>query len=540
MDSSNRQASALLQSAARGYRDSQRSRQAFSGSLADSVHESLRVGTLNNQNRSLDDILKFWFCSDPGRTLEQLIEEIERCLVEIDQLIEAQLNAILHHPRFQKLEGTWRGVAYLLEQTPIPERKQDWAKVPVRILLYHITWDELTDDVTESIEFDRSHLFRNVYTENYGMAGGEPIGLLIGDYELEPNQTTCEVLTAVSGVAAAAFCPFITGVSARFWGVDSFTELQYTDLVRMVTHPPRIAPVTWEQFRRHEDSRFIGLAIPRILLRRPYHNQQYNWLRPGQTDLLRFEEETGSPDLTGYVWGSAAWAFGEVAIREFLHTRWFGEMLAVEVLPRERGRSQPELIPHGMVVGLPELSFSSYPDGLQPKPSTDLYIDETLEQLFIEQGFLTLARCPGGPFSAFYAAPSVQISRVYDRKQATENAKLSATLDAMLCVSRFAHYLKHLGRNWLGTSASADEIEVRLHNWLMEYVSADTSIETSREARAERPLTDAAVKVVAHPGKHGAFKCQIHLRPRLTPDGLVASIRLMTEFVSPDAAASEI
>lgn len=540
MDSSRRETSALLLSAARDYRDSQRNRQAFSGSLVDSLHESLRVGALNQHNRSIDDLLKHWFCSEPGRTLDEVIEEIERCLVELDQVIEAQLNAILHHPKFQKLEATWRGVGYLLAQTPEPDRRQDWSKVPVRVLIFPITWDELTDDLTEAVEFDSSYVFRNVYTQHYGMAGGEPIGLLIGDYELEPNQTSCHVLQAMSSVAAAAFCPFVTGVSPRFWGVDSFSELQYIDLVRMVTTPPRIAPTTWEQLRRHEDSRFIGLAVPRILLRRPYQNQQYNWIRPGQTDLLRFQEETGDPDLSGYLWGSAAWAFGEVAIREFLHTRWFGEMLAIEVLPKERGRSQPELIPHGMVLGLPELSYAAYPDGLQPKPATDLFIDESLEQLFVDQGFLTLSRCPGGPYSAFYAAPSIQISRVFEGQQATENAKLSATLDGMLCVSRFSHYLKQIGRNWLGTTASAEEIEVKLHNWLMEYVSADTSVEASREARAERPLTDAAVKVVAHPGRHGAFKCQIHLRPRLTPDGLVASIRLMTEFVSPDAANSEI
>jgi type VI secretion system ImpC/EvpB family protein len=201
--------------------------------------------------------------------------------------------------------------------------------------------------------------------------------------------------------------------------------------------------------------------------------------------------------------------------------------------------ADPEMIPHGIVVGLAQTSFLSDPEGLQPKPSTDLFIDESQEQLLVDQGFLALSRCPGGPFSAFYAAPSLQVSKIFDRRQATENAKLSSTLDAMLCVSRFAHYLKVLGRSWLGTFASADDIERTVHNWLMQHVG-NSSSDISAENRAIWPLTEAAVKVVEDPGATGAFKCQIHLRPRLNPDGLVTSIRLMTDLVSPNSESSEL
>ena len=487
------------------------------------------------------ELLSTWFRVVPGRrTVRNVIEEIERCLVELDNCVERQLNAIIHHPKYQQMEAAWRGLEYLVSQTPVPEGRQELNSPPVRILIYSVTWDDLADDLTGAIEFDSSYLFRRVYTEHYGQAGGQPIGLLIGNYELEPNQTTCDVLEAISSVAAAAFCPFVTGVSPEFWGVSSFAELQHPDLIRLASHPPRIPQAAWDALRRREDTRFIGLAVPRVLLRRPYGNQSYGWVKSGHMSLLRFKEDSAAPDCSGLLWGTAAWTFGEVAIREYIQSRWFGEMLAVEALPGETSYADPEMLPHGMVVGLAQTSFSSDRESLQPKPSSDLFIDESLEQLFIELGFLALSRCPGGPFSAFYSAPSLQISKVYDRQQATENAKLSASLDAMLCVSRFAHYLKLIGRNWLGSLTSAEEIEESLHNWLMEYVSNDSAADADPERRAESPLTDASVKVAADPGKHGAFKCQIHLRPRLTPDGLVASIRLTTDLISPDAASSQL
>lgn len=474
---------------------------------------------------------------EPGQNLRAYVESIERCLAEIDRRVARQLNAVIHNSRFKKLESAWCGVRYLVNQTPIPPAGQHPGLAPVRILMFQMSISELVHDLTDDLEVDRTALFQKLYTNHYGMPGGQPIGLLIGDYEFEPTNTSCQVLAAVGQIAAAAFCPFIAGASPKFWRVDSFAELQYADLIEHGTIPERLA-VAWNNLRLREESRFVGLTTPRILMRKPYGYQSYDGLITREKRLLRFQEECEAPDLSGMLWGVAAWAFAEVAIREFLQTRWFGEMMAVENINRQGSRSSSEFLPHGIVVSLPELCFQSDRAGLQPKQGADLVVDEIAEEIFIKQGFLALASCPGGPYSAFFSAPSIQLYQIFDRAGATSNAKLSATLDAMLCVSRFAHYVKKIESDWLGSYASAEELEGSLQNWVSAFVSSDAGADSSADRRAEFPLTGAAVKVVAIPGKEGAFKCQMLLRPRMTPDGLVASIRLTTEFVSSDSAAN--
>lgn len=513
--------------------------EAAAGSNADFL-PSLGDDDSHLPDATLEDLERLWFRPFPGRTIRDVIEEIEATLVAVDLRIERQLNAILHHPKFQALEAGWRGVQYLVDQLPIPEDIDQRNHPPVRILIFSATWTDWDEDLVGAVDFDTSCLFRKVYTENYGMAGGEPIGLLIGNYELEPNDANCRVLSKISEVAAAAFCPFVTGVSPRFWGVHSFNDLRFPERVKVSDITPRgISEAIWNSLRNAEDSRFLGLAVPRVVLRGPHDYQSYR-SSDGRKQLLRFREDISPPDLSGILWGTAAWALGEVVIREFLRTGWFGEMTGVEPAVLDEMTPSDNVHGRGLVVGLPTLSYGSDRPGLQPKPSTDLFLTEHIEGLFVEQGFLPLTRCPGGPYSAFYSAPSLQRAKTYDRQRATANAALSTTLDAMLCVSRFAHYLKGYAREWLGRTTSPEALQREIHEWLVGHVGVNIPPDADWETRRKYPLTAVSVEVVDEPGSYGAYKCQLNLCPRLSPDGMIANIRLMTEFVRDGAEGAPL
>jgi type VI secretion system ImpC/EvpB family protein len=445
---------------------------------------------------------------------ERLALRLGRDTARIDALLNAQVNAILHHPAFQKLESSWRGLHYLVQQVPTGE--VEGLKVEVRVL--NATWKELTGDQKRAMEFDQSQLFRKVYGEEFGMPGGKPFGVLLGDYEIRhrpgPDHPYDDVdtLLGISAVAAAAFAPFVAGVHPSTLDLGDFTDLERPlNLARTFEQPEYLK---WRTFRSTDDARFVGLTLPRVLMRLPYEDST------SRVDAFRFREEVEEPGRTGYLWGNACWAFGTVLVRAYLRSGWLADIRGVQLAdgrPVEAG---------GVVTGLPAPSVATDSPGTVLKCATDVIITDHQEKGLGDLGFIPLCYCQDTGLSVFYGNQSVQRPQKYDEVPATVNAALSAMLQYMLSVSRFAHYLKVIGRDRVGSFASAAELESCLNKWLLKYASADQSGDA--EARARYPLREARVQVRELPGKPGSYACVAHLRPHFQLDQMIAAVKLVT------------
>jgi type VI secretion system protein ImpD len=437
-----------------------------------------------------------------------ILPRLHRDIARIDALLNAQVNALLHHERFQRLEASWRGLRYLVEQADGAEG------VKVRVL--SATWKDLARDFERAIEFDQSSFFRKVYSEEFDTPGGEPFGLLLGDFEVWPRPAAehpyddMAVLAALSQVAAAAFAPFVAGVHPAMFGLDDFSELeQALNLPRTFD---QLEYLKWKSFRDSEDSRFVGLVLPRVLTRLPYEDDS------SRVDGFRFHEETGAPGCREYAWGNAVYAFGAVAVRAFAESGWLATI----------GGVRPGLLTGGLVAGLPAHSFATDKSQIAVKCSTDVLLDDYKEQELGELGFVPLCHCADTEFSAFYTSPSTQKPRKYDEPAATTNARISAMLQYVLCVSRFAHYLKVVARDKLGSFSDAAACEDYLHRWIHQYVVADST--ASMEVKAAYPLREAGIRVRESPAKPGSYHCTAHLWPHFELDGLTASIRVTAEL----------
>jgi type VI secretion system ImpC/EvpB family protein len=435
-------------------------------------------------------------------------QSINRLIAEIDATLNDQVNAILHHPRFQRIEAAWRGLRYLVEQAEGVEN--------LHIRVIHVTWRELSRDLDLAIEFDQSVFFRKVYSEEFGMAGGTPYTVLIGDYEIRhrvgPDHPIDDVaaLMAISSVAASAFAPFIAGAHPMMFGAESFEPLERGP--NLSRNFDQLDYLKWRTLRHTEDARFAGLTVPRILMRLPYDGDSPE--APG----FIFREDVAGPDRRKYLWGNAVWALGGVLIRAFAATRWFADIRGVQ-----RGLAEG-----GIVAGLPVESFRTDAAGVATKCSVDIMLSDQQEKELSELGFIPLCHCHDTEFSVFYANQTVQKPRVYDDAAATTNARISAMLQYMLCTSRFAHYLKVLARDKVGSFLEAKAFQAFLHSWLQQYVAPAAG--ASAEHKARYPLRQAKVQVREHPAKPGHYLTDIHLWPHFQLDELTANIKLVTEF----------
>jgi type VI secretion system ImpC/EvpB family protein len=466
--------------------------------------------------------LRSWFGSSEFTVPDELARRLNRDVAVIDQLISDQLNAILHAASFQKLEASWRGLHYLTHRAV---EEGEGSELEIRVL--NVTWRELERDFDRAIEFDQSQLFRKIYEDEFGKPGGHPFGLLIGDYEIHPRvtpehpQDDITVLRHIAQVAAAAFCPFVAAAGPAMFGLDDFCDLELTlDHERTFS---QLDYLQWNNFRRMEESRFIGLTLPRTLMRLPYDVDCSEPFRndPEHVRRFQFREEVSGPDRSKYLWGNAAFAFGGVVIRAYARSGWFADIRGV----------QRNIEGGGLVTGLPVHAYGTDKIGVAVKSSTDVVITDTLEKHLSELGFLSLCDCHDTEYSAFYSTHSVQKPARYDRPEASRNAEISARLQYMLCVSRFAHYIKVLARSKVGAYNEAQEFEHFLHDWVFRYVTSDA--EASPETKARHPLREARVQVMDTPGKPGAFQCIMHLSPHFELDQVVASVRLATELAPP-------
>ncbi len=443
-----------------------------------------------------------------------LLAAIDREISALDDALEAQVNAILHARPVQRLEARWRGLHYLTRAA------EQAAKVKIRLL--PISWTEIVRDLERATDFDQSELFRKIYSTEFGSPGGEPFGLLIGDYEIRhrpsPDHPTDDIgaLKSLAMVAAAAFAPLILGVSPSLLQLDSFRDLGRPISLRGVfTHSEY---QRWAAIRDGEDMRFVGLVLPRVLMRAPYGHD------PARRDGFRFAERVERADAEGYLWGSAIFAFASVVIRAFAASGWFADLRGA---PLDR-------IAGGIVNDLPTVSFATDRPGLAIKPSTECMISDSQEKDLSELGFIVLRKVPFTDYSVFQSNPSLQTPARHDRAAANANARLSSMLQYVLCVSRFAHYIKVLGRDRIGSTMTAEECQIFLQRWLIGYCEGSDS--ASQETKARCPLREANIRVQESPSRPGAYACTIFLRPHFQLDDIATGFRLVTELAPPRAA----
>jgi type VI secretion system ImpC/EvpB family protein len=440
-------------------------------------------------------------------------QQLTRAIAKIDDLLNRQVNAILHHPAFQKLEAAWRGLHYLVEQV------QDGENVKIRIL--SVSWKELSRDLDRSLEFDQSQLFRKVYSDEFGTPGGSPFSVLLGDYEihLQPSSQhpvdDLAALDKIASVAAAAFSPFLAAAHPSLFQLDSLSELELP--LNLARTFEQTEYVKWRALREHSDSRFVGLVLPRMLVRQPYGEDS------GRVDGFCFKEEVGDPSRKNYLWGNAVFAFGAVLIREFVTSGWLAAIRGFK-----RGQ-----VDGGLVAGLPVPSWQTDKRGVAPICSTEVLITDTQEKELAELGFIPLCHRPGTNVATFFSNASINKPQEYDTAIATGNARLSALLQYVLCVSRFAHYLKVLNRDKVGSFAGPQDCEDVLSRWLSNYVSGNDN--AGPEIKAKYPLREGRVQVKARPDSPGAYTCVIHLRPHFQLDQIITGVKLVTELAAPRA-----
>lgn len=465
------------------------------------------------------EALKFIFGDLRALDAKEISLRLNRDVAELDEIMNDQVNAIIHHPKFQKLESSWRGLQFLTNQVS----RHGTESVKVRVL--NLSWRELTRDLERAPEFDQSQLFKKVYEGEFGTPGGQPYGMLIGDYEIHPRPSKdhpyddIDALKQIAGVAAAAFCPFITSASPAMFGLNHFSGLEHVENLERGFEGREFD--RWRTFRESDDARYVGLALPRTLMRKPWAHDV------NRSDDFAFIEDTASRDRSKFLWGNAAYAFGEVAIRAYANSGWLAEIRGV----------QRDVDWGGLVTDLPVHSFGTDREGVAPKASVDVTISDHQESSLSSLGFLPLSHCWDTEYCAFYNTQSTQKPRKYDRVVATQNAKISAMLHYMLCVSKFAHYIKVLARDKIGSNLTPEECQKTLDRWIKKYVTPDDH--ASQEAKARRPLRGAEIKINRDPSKPGTFLCTLHLWPHYQLDDLTASVRLHTTLKPADSSGSD-
>ena len=427
-------------------------------------------------------------------------------IARLDRVLNGYVNGILHHAAFQRLEATWRGLLYLVSQLP-PD-------VGVKSRVLNVKWSELARDAERAIEFDQSQLFRKIYEDEFGAPGGQPFGLILCDHAVRHRVSTeypvddMRTLKHVSEVAAAAFAPTVASVAPELFGVDHFAALDRPfDLQKVFA---QVEYVRWRALRNAEDSRFVALTMPQVLMRRPY--KQCTSRRDG----FVFEEDVSSPDGRGYLWGSAIYAWGGAVMRAFAQSGWFEDILGAA--SKQNGG--------GLVTDVVADCFDTDRADTVTKMLTDVVISDESERDFSAAGFIPLCNRRHARCAAFYSSQTIQHATSYDRPGPTRNAQLSTRMNLMLCVSRFAHYIKVIARDRLGSYISAGQLESDLHNWIHQYVSAD--VNASSEVRRKFPLRSAKVQVREVGARPGTYLCIVHLLPHLRGDSSSASVRLST------------
>jgi type VI secretion system protein ImpC len=472
--------------------------------LLDTIVEEGRFGKeAASQERGKDIIKEFIGQVLQGEVTVSKDTEamINARIAQIDHLISLQLNEILHAPAFQKLEGSWRGLKYLLDNTE--------TSTMLKIRVLNVSKKELLKDLQRAAEFDQSATFKKIYEDEYGVFGGEPFAALIGDYEFTKHPEDIELLDRMSHVAAGAHAPFLTAAGPELMNLDSYTNLGTPRDIAKIFDSTEFAK--WKSFRESEDARYVGLALPHILMRLPYGRDT----KP--VDGFNYEEAVDGTDHSKYLWGNAAYALGTRLTNAFAQYSWCAAIRGVEG--------------GGLVEGLPAHTFRTDEGDVALKCPTEIAITDRREKELADNGFIPLVHCKGTDYAAFFSVQSAQKPKVYNKDAANANARLSTQLPYILAVSRFAHYLKAMMRDKIGSFMSRSQAERFLNDWIQTYTIGDD--DAPAQIKARNPLREARVEVVEVPGKPGAYRAVAFLRPHYQLDELSVSLRLVAELPPP-------
>lgn len=477
---------------------------AVTPSLLDSIIDQSRVAVSEGEKAHARDLI--------GELVDQVLEgavtvssdlaaSIDLRISELDKILSDQVNAIMHHPEFQRLEASWRGLKYLVMQSE--------TSTTLKIKVFNASKKDLVKDLKAAPEFDQSALFKKVYEEEYGTFGGAPYAAMVGDYEFTRHPEDFYLLDEMSHVAASAHAPFLTAAAPGLFGLESFTDIgKPRDLAKIFD---TVEYAKWKSFRESEDSRYVGVVLPHVLGRLPYGRDTV------PVEEFNFEEDTDGSDHSKYLWTNAAYAFASRLTDAFAKYGWLAAIRGVEG--------------GGLVEGLPTHTFTTDDGEIALKCPTEVAITDRTEKLLSDLGFISLVHCKNTDYAAFFGGQSTQKAKTYNTDAANANARLSTQLPYIFSASRIAHYMKAIMRDKIGSFASRQNVQDYLNTWLAQYVLLDDS--ASQEAKAKYPLREAHVDVVEVPGKPGVYKAAAFLRPHFQLDELTISLRLVAELPKP-------
>jgi type VI secretion system protein ImpC len=434
---------------------------------------------------------------------EESLATIEAVIAELDRKLGEHVNRILHAPEYQQLESAWRGLHHLVNNTETDEM--------LKIKVFNITKKELGKTLGKfaGTAWDQSPLFKMIYETGYGTLGGEPFGCLVGDYSFDHTPPDVALLGEMAKISASCHCPFIASASPQVMRMESWQQLaDPRDLTKTFTTPDYAA---WRSLRETDDSRYIGLTLPRFLARQPYG------AKTNPIDEFAFEEDTDGKDHAKYAWANSAYAMGVNINRAFKLYGWCTRIRGVES--------------GGIVEGLPTHTFPTDDGGIAMKCPTEIAITDRRENELAKNGFMPLVHRQNTDVAAFIGAQSLQKPFTYDDPDATANANLSARLPYLFACCRFAHYLKCIVRDKVGMFAEREDMEKWLNRWIMNYVDGAPAT-SSQEVKAQKPLAAAEVKVEEIPGNPGWYTSKFYLRPHYQLEGLTVSLRLVSKLPS--------
>ena len=434
---------------------------------------------------------------------DDAIKSIEAIIAEIDRKLTEQVNLILHHEDFQTLEGAWRGLRYMVTNTETDEM--------LKIRVMNISKKELAKNLKKfkGVAWDQSPMFKKIYEEEYGQFGGEPFGCLVGDYYFDHSPPDVELLSQIAQISAASHCPFISGVSPATLQMDSWSELANPrDLTKIFSTPDY---ASWRSMRESDDSKYIGLAMPRFLSRLPYG------AKTDPVEEFDFEEYTATANSKNYTWANSAYAMATNINRSFKLYGWCSRIRGVES--------------GGAVENLPVHAFPTDDGGVDMKCPTEIAISDRREAELAKSGFMPLLHKKNTDFAAFIGAQSLNKPFEYDDPDATANANLAARLPYLFATCRFAHYLKCIVRDKIGSFKERADMQRWLNNWIMNYVDANPAMSSEAE-KCRKPLAAAEVVVDEVEGNPGYYSAKFYLRPHYQLEGLTVSLRLVSKLPS--------
>jgi type VI secretion system protein ImpC len=445
--------------------------------------------------------------ADTALVSDDAVKSIEAIIAEIDRKLSEQVNAIIHHADFQQLEGAWRGLSHLVNNTETDET--------LKIRVLNISKKDVGKTIKKfkGTAWDQSPLFKKLYEDEFGTPGGEPYGCLVGDYAFDHSAPDVEILAGMAQIAAAAHAPFISGTSPKLMNMDSWQELADPRDLTKIFGTAEYA--SWRSLRESDDARYIGLAMPRVLSRLPYG------AKTNPVEDFAFEEDTGAADHSKYTWMNAAYAMAVNINKAFKLYGWCSRIRGAES--------------GGMVEGLPVHSFPTDDGGVDMKCPTEIAITDRREAELAKNGMMPLSHWKNTDYAVFVGAQSLHKPAEYDDPDATANANLGARLPYLFSTCRFAHFLKCIVRDKIGSFKERDDMEKWLNNWILQYVDGNPAT-SSEETKARKPLAAAEVKVEEVPGNPGYYSSKFFLRPHYQLEGLTVSLRLVSKLPSAKSA----